>query len=165
MSISSASDAWVTCSAMSKIRISARRLQKHGRCVSLKCCWRQEDSHCFSGCSAHRELRASPIVIWSHGPSVGAVAKARAGAPWPITAAPIATAQVAKVATTKTVAQGAVAIASITIIQGRAKGHNAVQGGGSEGPVEIGSIGRIAWEVASAAEETSHRGRSWEGFG
>jgi len=78
---------------------------------------------------------------------------------------PIATAQVAKVATTKTVAQGAVAIASITIIQGRAKGHNAVQGGGSEGPVEIGSIGRIAWEVASAAEETSHRGRSWEGFG
>lgn len=165
MSISSAFDAWVTCSAMSKTRISARRLQKHGRCISLKCFWRQEDSHCFSGCSAHRELRASPVVIWSHGPSVGAVAKARARAPWPIKAAPIATAQVAKVAATKTVAQGAVAIASITIIQGRAKGHDAVQGGGSEGPVEIGPIGRIAWEVASTAEETSHGGRNWEGFG
>lgn len=103
-------------------------------------------------------MRAGPVVIWSHGPSVGAVAKARARAPWPIKAAPIATAQVAKVASTETVAQGAVAIASIT--KGRAKGHNAVQGGGSEGPVEIGSIGRIAWEVASAAKETSHRGRS-----
>lgn len=91
-------------------------------------------------------------------PSVGAVAKARARAPRPVKAATIATAQAANVAATK--AQGAVAIASITVVQGRAQGHDTVQGHSSVGPVESGSIARIAWEVASTAEETSHGSRS-----
>lgn len=107
-------------------------------------------------------------VLWSPAAvasSVSAVAKARARAPRPAAAAAVATAQVADVATPEAVAQGAVAIASITIVQGRAQGHDAVQGGGSEGPVEVGSIARITWEVASAAEETSHGGRRGDGFG
>lgn len=93
-------------------------------------------------------------------PSVGAVAKARARAPRPVKAATIATAQAANVAATKAIAQGAVAIASITVVQGRAQGHDTVQGHSSVGPVESGSIARIAWEVASTAEETSHGSRS-----
>ena len=93
------------------------------------------------------------------GPSVGAIAEARVGAPWPAPAAAV-TAPVVQVAPTKAEAQGAVAIASVTIVQGRAQGHDAVQGSGSEGPVEVGSIARIAREVASAAEETSHGGWS-----
>ena len=76
-------------------------------------------------------------------PSVGAVAKARARAPRPVKAATIATAQAANVAATK--AQGAVAIASITVVQGRAQGHDTVQGHSSVGPVESGSIARLAW--------------------
>lgn len=94
------------------------------------------------------------------GPSVSAVAEARVRAPWPAKAAAVATAPVVQVATAEAVAQGTVAIAAVTIVQGRAQGHDAVQGGGSEGPVEVGSVARVAGEVASAAEETSHGGRS-----
>lgn len=107
-----------------------------------------------------RELIESPVVTGAIDPSVGAVAKARARAPWPIEATTIASAQVVDVATTKAVAQGAVAIASTAIVQGRAQRHNTVQGGGSEGPVEVGPIARVPWEVASTAEVTSHGGSS-----
>lgn len=90
-------------------------------------------------------------------PSVSAVAEARAGAPRPQKAAAIAAPQPIDVA------QGAIATATVTIVQGRAQGHDAVQGGVSEGPVEVGSIARIPWEVVSTAEVTSHGGRSGEG--
>lgn len=128
--------------------------------VAPACIWRQEDSHCSSDWFAHRESMGSSALPGAMGPSVSTVAEARVRAPWPAEAAAIATAPVVHVATAKAVAQGAVAIASITIVQGRAQGNDAVQGGGSEGPVEVGSIARIAGEVASAAEETSHGGRS-----
>lgn len=59
-------------------------------------------------------------------PSVGAVAKARARAPRPVKAATIATAQAANVAATK--AQGAVAIASITVVQGEPRGMTQFRG-------------------------------------
>lgn len=109
---------------------------------------------------SHTENRWKVLQLsGATGPSVRAVAEARVRAPWPATAASVATAPVVHVATAKAVAQGAVAVASIAIVQGRAQGHDAVQGGGSEGPVEVGSIAGIAWEVASTAEETSHGGR------
>ena len=110
---------------------------------------------------SHTEKRRRVLQLsGAIGPSVRAVAEARVRAPWPAAAATVATAPVVHVATAKAIAQGAVAIAPVTIVQGRAQGHDAVQGGGSEGPVEVGSIARIAWEVASTAEETSHGGRS-----
>jgi hypothetical protein len=125
---------------------------------SPKQVWKQEDSHCSSGRSLHVELIKIPAVTKATGPSVGAVAEAGARAPWPVEATTVATAQVVQVVAIKAVVPGAVGSAT-AIVQGRAQGHNAVEGGGPEGPVEVGSIARIAWEVASTAEITSHGGK------
>lgn len=51
------------------------------------------------------------------------------------------------------------------MVQGGAQRHNTVQGGGSVGPMEVGSIAGIPWEVVSAAEIASHGGRCGERVG
>lgn len=94
-------------------------------------------------------------------PSVGTVAEAGVMAPWPDKAAAIAHV-VGEVVPTGAVGHGAVA----AMLQGRAQRHHAVQGSGSVGSVEVGSVARIAWEVASTTEVTSHgvgwrEGRGW----
>lgn len=52
----------------------------------------------------------NPVVARATGPSVGAIAETRAGAPRPVTAATIATAQVLVVASSEAVVAGAVAV-------------------------------------------------------
>lgn len=158
--ISSAFDAWVACSASSKTRSLVRRQQEDGRCISQAHLEAGRQSLLFRLSHTQKNPWRVLQLPGATGLSVSAVAEARVRAPWPAKAATIATAPVVHVATTKAVAQGAVAIASITIVQGRSQGHDTVQGGSSEGPVEVGSIARIAREVASTAEETSHGGRS-----
>lgn len=105
------------------------------------------------------------VVIRAIDPSIGAVAEARARAPWPVEAATIATAWIL-VVTHTTIAEVAGAIdGSTAMVQGRTQRHNTVQGSGSVGSMEVGSMARIPWEVASTAEIASHGGRCGERVG